>query len=203
MAGKREEKREGVKAALIEAARTRISMHGLAGLRARDVTADAGVALGSLYNAFQDLDELVLHVNSITLGALGAALGEAAASASSPEARLRALARGYLHFALENRALWAALFEHRMPEGRIVPDWHLAEHAVLFRHILEPLAMMEPELSEEQLVLRARTAFAAVHGIVAISIEERFIGLPKDQLEAELDRFTALLAAGVRASRDR
>ena len=201
MAGKREEKREGVKAALIEAARTRISMHGLAGLRARDVTADAGVALGSLYNAFQDLDELVLHVNSITLGQLGAALGDAAMSAGGPEDRLRALARGYLHFALENRTLWAALFEHRMPEGRAVPDWHLAEHAVLFRHIVEPLAQLEPDLPEEQLILRARTAFAAVHGIVAISIEERFIGLPKDQLEAELDRFTALLAAGVKARR--
>ena len=203
MGGKREEKREGLKAALIGAAQARIREHGLAGLRARDVTADAGAALGSLYNAFQDLDELVLHVNSITLGELGAVLADAAASAARPEERLRALARGYLHFALENRALWAALFEHRMPEGRVVPDWHLAEHAVLFRHIVEPLAMLEPDLSEEQLVLRARTAFAAVHGIVAISIEERFIGLPKDQLEAELDRFTALLAAGVRASRDR
>ena len=41
--------------------------------------------------------------------------------------------------------------------------------------------------------------WAGRHGIVAISIKERFIGLPKDQLEAELDRFTALLAAGARA----
>lgn len=199
MSGKREEKREGLKAGLIAAARERIRENGLKGLRARDVTADAGVALGSLYNAFEDLDELVLHVNSITLGELGAAMGEASASAPGPEQRLRALARGYLHFALENRHLWASLFEHRMPEGRTVPDWHLADHAVLFSHIIQPLAQLEPELDEEQLILRARTAFAAVHGIVAISIEERFIGLPKDQLEAELDRFTALLAAGARA----
>ncbi len=46
MAGRREEKREDLKARLIYAARNRIADHGLANLRARDITQDAGCALG-------------------------------------------------------------------------------------------------------------------------------------------------------------
>jgi hypothetical protein len=86
-----------------------------------------------------------------------------------------------------------------MAEGKPVPEWHLAEHTELFRHVVQPLSVLEPDLTGEQLVLRARTVFAAVHGIIAISLEDWFIGLPKDQLEAELDHFTALLSAGIRA----
>ncbi|TIW14977.1 MAG: hypothetical protein E5V70_05110 [Mesorhizobium sp.] len=41
-------------------------------MRARDITADAGCALGALYTAFADLDKLILHVNSATLARLGA-----------------------------------------------------------------------------------------------------------------------------------
>ena len=48
MAGKREMKREDLKARLIEAARNRIILDGLTRLRARDVTQDAGCALGGL-----------------------------------------------------------------------------------------------------------------------------------------------------------
>jgi len=38
---------------------------------ARDIANDAKCALGSLYTAFHDIDELILHVNSMTLTALG------------------------------------------------------------------------------------------------------------------------------------
>ena len=74
MAGKRELKREDLRARLIEAARNRIMADGLPALRARDVTQDAGCALGGLYTVFADLDDLVLHVNSLTLQAIEASL---------------------------------------------------------------------------------------------------------------------------------
>lgn len=44
------------------------------GAKARNVTADAGCALGALYTAFEDLDRLILQVNARILARLGAAL---------------------------------------------------------------------------------------------------------------------------------
>lgn len=201
MAGKREMKREDLRARLIEAARRRIAENGLASLRARDVTQDAGCALGGLYTAFRDLDELVLHVNSATLGMLEGELVTELSGETDPAGQLRILAHGYLRFALANRNLWAALFEHRLPEGVEAPAWHLDKHMFLIQFIARPLAALNPNMSEEDLRIRALTLFSAVHGIISISLEGRFVGIPAGRLESELDDFVALLAAGAAAGR--
>lgn len=200
MTAKRDARREDLRGRLVEAAQARIQSSGLAGLRARDVTADAGCALGALYTAFADLDELILHVNSITLAELGVALQQEAAGAAAPKAKLMALAKAYLSFARDNRTAWQALFEHRMAPGVPVPEWHLAEHAVLIQHLVEPLATLLPALDRPELLARARTLFSAVHGIVTISLEDRFIGLAPSDLESELLNFVDTLVAGIEST---
>lgn len=202
MTAKRDAKREDLRSRLIEAAQARIEASGLAGLRARDITADAGCALGALYTAFADLDELILHVNSITLARLGAALEQEETGAAEPRARLKALAKAYLGFARDNHMAWKALFEHRMAPGVPVPEWHLAEHAVLIQHLVEPLAQLLPALAPPDLLARARTLFSAVHGIVAISLEDRFIGLAPTDLESELLGFVDTLVSGLETERE-
>lgn len=201
MAGKRETKRDDLKARLIEAARGRIAENGLASLRARDVTQDAGCALGGLYTAFRDLDDLVLHVNSETLGLLEKELLDELAGESDPARQLRILAHGYMKFAFGQRNLWASLFEHRVPEGTEVPDWHLDKHMFLIQFIARPLAVLNPDMTAEDLRIRALTLFSAVHGIISISLEGRFVGLPRGRLESELDNFVSMLAAGSTAAR--
>lgn len=199
MGQNREEKKADLKARLIAAAEAEIAEHGLAGLKARAVTARAGCALGALYTAVEDLDMLVVEVNSRTLARLGASLSEAMAGATGPEAALQALAARYIDFALENRALWLALFEHRLPEGRDFPDWHRQEHAVLLTVIAPHLAALRPDLSGEALVLRGRTTFAAVHGVVHLALQGRFVGLPLQSLRAEVAALVETMTAGAAA----
>lgn len=201
MAGKRETKREDLRARLIEAARNRIILDGLAKLRARDVTQDAGCALGGLYTVFRDLDELVLAVNSSTLSMIEERLTPDLAGKDDPVEQLRILARGYLEFARENRNLWASLFDHKLPEGVAAPDWHLEKHMFLIQFIARPLARIQPDLKGEDLKVRALTLFSAVHGIVSISLEGRFVGIPATRLDGEVDDFVTLLAAGSTAAR--
>ena len=197
MTTKRSAQREDLKDRLIEAAQARIRASGLQRLRARDVTADAGCALGALYNAFADLDDLVLHVNSLTLASLGAALDREASRAIDPRAKFKALAKAYLTFARDNRALWTALFEHRLQPGTTAPDWYLQEQAVLIQDLVAPLGALRPELDKSALLVRARTLFSAVHGIVAISLEDRFIGLAPTDLEHEVLSFVDSMVTGI------
>lgn len=199
MAKNTQEKREDLKLRLIEAARNRIAADGLANLRARDVTQDVGCALGGLYTVFADLDELIIHVNSATLKTLEASLALAEVKNRTPTDRLRNLARGYLLFAVTHRNLWKALFDHHPPEGRPSPEWHLEEHMFLMGVIAEPLAELQPDMSETARAIRARTLFGAVHGVVSISLEGRFVGLPIESLEQELDDFILTVAAGAAA----
>ena len=197
MVGKREEKRAALLAALIEAATGRIEKSGVDGLRARDIAKDAGCALGSLYTAFNDIDELVLNVNARTLNALGNKLEEAVKKAKSPSTRLLALARAYLNFAKIHPNMWAALFEHRMPEDAPIPDWYLDKQKVLFEHITKPLADLRPDIKAREAAIQARVLFTAVHGIVSINVQHRFIKVPHEELEKELDRFVKTYIRGI------
>lgn len=197
MAGKREQKREDLKARLVDAARARIVEEGLPNLRARDVAQDAGCALGGLYTVFEDLDDLVIHVNSTTLATLTEMLVLADGNKRSPTDQLRELAKGYLRFAVIHRNLWKALFEHGSANGRQAPQWHLEEHLALMNVIAEPLETLQASLSAEDRAVRARTLFGAVHGVVSISLEGRFVGLPPERLEREVDEFVKTITAGM------
>ena len=198
MSAKREEKREDLRGRLIEAATTRIIAGGLKGLRARDVTGDAGCALGALYNAFAGLDDLIMHVNSVTLQRLDAEVGEALRGVIDPGETLKVLARSYLVFAREHQALWRALFDHHLPDNVVQPHWQLAEHEALIEHIVAPLAKLQPRLNGKELRIRSRSLFAAVHGIVSISLERRFVGIGEADLAAEVEQFVDILVAGLR-----
>lgn len=192
-------KREDLKSRLLNAATKRIESDGLSALRARDVTTDAGCSLGGLYTVFQDLDMLILAVNSRTLLRLGEKLKAAIEIQTSPEDKLVALAQAYLTFALENLPLWSAAFEHRMPQDWDVPDWHIEEHAVLIEHIIAPLGELQPNLDEAALALRARTLFSAVHGVVKLSLEDRFVAVQPSKLQTELSILVRLLTTGMTA----
>ncbi len=201
--GRREEKREELKTRLLEAARDRIARDGVANLRARDVTQDAGCALGGLYSAYADLNDLIIHVNSTTLKALEQSLAVTAVKDKPPTDRLRNLAQGYLKFARANRNLWKALFEHALPDDTPSPQWHLDEHLFLLSIIAEPLKELQPDMSDEDRAVRARTLFGAVHGIISITLEARFVGLPPERLERELDEIIVMIADGAAAHRER
>jgi AcrR family transcriptional regulator len=183
---------------LIDAAEAEIAEKGLLGLKARDVTARAGCALGAIYNAVSDLDELVMRVNSRTLDRLGAALAPAS-DAGSPEAVTLALADAYAVFALQNRRLWSALFEHRLPEGVAMPDWHRADHEVLIARIGTPLSMLRPDLPDEAIRLRVRTLFGAVHGVVHLALQGRLVGVPEPLLRQEVEALVGALVVGAKA----
>ena len=200
MAGKREQKKADLKARLVAAAHRRIAENGLDALRARDLADDVGCALGSLYTAFEDLDELILQANTVTLRELGAALIAATDGKSGPDA-FAGLALAYARFARDNTHAWNALFDHRMSDGGASPDWYLGGHAALLGHLIAPLRTLNPEASDEALSLRARTWFSAVHGIVSVTLQGRFLGLPPEKLETELETFVATMLTGAQLTK--
>ena len=64
------ERRDKLRDALIDAAERTLETQGLRALRARDLAAEVGCAVGAIYNAVADLDELIYAVNARTLAAL-------------------------------------------------------------------------------------------------------------------------------------
>jgi AcrR family transcriptional regulator len=183
--------------ALFEVAEETIALHGLAGLKARDLAREIGVALGAIYNLVGDLDEIILRVASRTLARLDAALAAADPLDAAPEARLAAVGVAYRRFASDNLHLWRALFEHRMAPDKPLPPWAKVDQTSLFRHILDPLCALAPAMEEEARLRLAKTMFGAVHGVVWLGLEEKFVGVRQDLLDAQIEIFVRTFCAGL------
>lgn len=184
------DRRQAQLEALIAAAEKRICDSGTHTLKARDLAADIGVALGGLYNIVQDMDDLLLRVTVRTQGRLDALFESETAHLpmTTREAaldRLVAVAQAYFRFARENLPLWRMMFEVRI--NTPLPEWAQQAQLGLFRHVGAPLAVIMPMLSVEALTIRARTLFSAVHGVVYIGLEERLIAVPPQKLADEID----------------
>ncbi|MGH6857278.1 MAG: TetR/AcrR family transcriptional regulator [Methylocella sp.] len=185
---------------VLGAAEAAIAAGGLQNLKARNVAAEAGCAVGAIYNVFDDLDELILRVGARTRSLLEAALVGASLAPDGQTAadELVRLARAYLNFARMHKMRWRALFEHRMADARPVPAWYAEDRNRLLLMLDAPLARLRPREPPEARALLARTLFSAVHGIVSLGLEERLAPMPPKTLNAQLEIVTRAFAAGLR-----
>jgi AcrR family transcriptional regulator len=200
------ERREHLKTALIDAAEEIIARDGLAALRARDIAAAAGCALGAIYNAFDDLDAIVFAVNMRTLALVDRSLGDAVrrksstgVSAEDPDlGRLIRLALAYLEFAAKHGPRWRALFEHRLQDGQAVPEWFTAELNRIFQYVEEPLRAIRPGLAAGELTELARAVFSAVHGVVSLGLEQKLGEIPARRLREQTATIVTAIVRGLR-----
>lgn len=195
------DRHEALRMRLIDAAEHTIATNGLSALRARDLAREAGCSVGTIYNVFEHLDELILCVGSRTLAMLDAELGDV--QSPSPYASIDAavddlvrLALAYLEFAATHTVRWRALFEHRMSEARPLPEWFVQQQHALFAQVERPLRTLLPELHADARRILARTLFSAVHGVVAIGLEEKLVSLPLADLCTQLAATVRAITAG-------
>ena len=190
---------------MINAAERMIATHGLGGLRARALALRVGCAVGAIYNVVTDLDDLVIAVNARTLRALERHLREAGAITDVPPGpgqvvdRLAGMALAYLDFASRNTQRWRAVFDHRLAEGRELPDWYLEEQRRLFEHIEGPLRTLQPDAAPEARLLMARSLFSAVHGLVLLGLEEKLQRIPLPLLREQVTLIVGALGRGLAA----
>lgn len=183
-------RRDVLREALIVIAEKQIAAGGLAGLRARDLAAEAGCALGAIYNVFPDLTALSLAVNARTFADLGQDVAEALAqSAPDPTAQMVTMGLSYHRFAATHRNRWRALFDLPLAPGAKPPAWYLADMDRLFAYIADPVAVLFPQMPGKDQALFTRALFSSVHGIVWLTLDGTGSGEPA----ADTDRMITLL----------
>ena len=124
MGRRNEHSREELQEMAISAAEAIIASEGLRGLTARKVAGQLGYSAGSLYMVFNGLDELILHVKARTLSRLADNLDAHTMTDATPLAALRALAHGYLKFAMQEQTRWRAVFDHQLNKETKLPCWY-------------------------------------------------------------------------------
>jgi AcrR family transcriptional regulator len=202
------DRRAALREALAASAQRIISERGYQALRARDVAQEVGCALGAIYNVFADLDALILAVKERTLDMLEAEIakrippsasprsGDVSAARDSARHSLQKLAELYLAFASEHRKLWQAVFEHRSPDP-IVPDAYMAKLDGVLRNIEHPLEILAPKLRPRERQAWARALFSAVHGVVALGLDQKLGPLSAESLKWQVRTLVQAAAAGI------
>ncbi len=183
------ERRHKLRLELIDAAEDLLRAEGLAAVAARALAERAGCSVGAIYNVFEDIDEVIVSVNSRTLTRLDntiAAFTPSANAAGDAEECLVKLAQAYCQFAVEHTNAWSALFEHGERINRDIPSWHLDEHVRLIGHIVKSLKRLMPATPDDELWQLAGLLFSAVHGVVSLGLQGFFFAVPQEQLVAQV-----------------
>jgi len=156
----------------IKASRDIIMHKGLSALTARKIAKEIGYTPGTLYLIFKNQDDLILHINAITLQDMYQQLSAAVKRCRKPESCILKLGHEYVRFAIEHRHLWNAVFEHRLPEGQHPPTWfqtHIAQLYELVETQLEHLS----NAKRLDTHLAATALWSGVHGICVLGLNDK------------------------------
>lgn len=165
MARRSEHSREELHSMAIDAARALISQEGIEGLSARKVAQKIGYTVGTLYQSFDNIHDLVLHANAFTLSELLTELEDAYMGSRDPRQRLVKIAEAYLLFATRHERQWAAVFRHTLPRGYPMPDWYQTRIDALFALVENALRTLAPQRNRSAIQLASRALFSGVHGV--------------------------------------
>ena len=170
---------EHLRAAMIDTAERIIVSDGLRALTARRVASETGVAIGTTYNVFDNLFELIAEVNARSLDKLAGEIRNLDLESMTARDALVAVADSYLQFVKANRNRWLAVFEVEMPAGiNMLPNQRYVDG--LFATLEQIVMRYDRKIERETAGLSARGLWAAMHGLLMLSESNRLtaLGLP-------------------------
>ena len=149
---------------------------GIDALTARRLAKDLGISVGSLYNAFGDLDgviRMVIHKSTTLLSQILHTALEAAEQ--DARARVVALGQAYFEFALAEPRRWWLLFEYKTnaPTDQKAQDFQKGLLEMLIR-----AGEGDPKSEEHQQFFLL--LWASVHGLVSLACRPSIVAINPD-----------------------
>ena len=153
---------------IIDAAQRIVENGGVAQLSAREIAREIGYAPGTLYNMYQNLDEILLRVQVRMLERLDETLASDMDGSTGADA-ITCFATSYVAFAHRHPRLWGLLVEHNLLTGVAPPSWYLEWIDGLHVRLEAPLASLLRTSDAKTIAQTARSLWTAIHGMTVIS----------------------------------
>lgn len=187
-----------LRALILDAAESLIESGGLAGLSAREIAKRIGYSPGTIYNVFENLDDVILHVEARMLDDLSDHLSTINPSADAARHVLD-LAQGYLQFTHQRPKLWNLLFEHHLPASSEVPSWYREKLDGMMQGLEGAIAPLLPRGEIASAQRAARVLWAGVHGITSLSTADKLANVTASSAGALIDDLVLTFLAGLKA----
>lgn len=163
---------EELRQRILEAAQNIIEREGLFGLSAREIARSIGYSPGTLYNIFENLDDVLLTLQTQMMASLVDVM-KAVPTAETPQLTIDALAHAYVDFALDNKRMWNLLFTHYLPSEMAAPV-ALIENVNIVSSIVESaIAPLMAKAGKLEIEVAAKALWAGVHGVTAIAVTDK------------------------------
>ena len=146
---------------------------GVDALNARRLAKDINVSVGSLYNAFGDLDAVVRAVIAKSAIMLSETLRSAIEiSAQDKRSRVVAIGEAYFDFAIAEPQRWSLLFEYR---SNVPPDLKVRDFQIGLLEMLIQAGdgIPESEIHRQFFLL----LWASVHGLVSLACRPTIVAI--------------------------
>lgn len=163
---------EELRQKILDAAQAIIEHEGLMGLSAHEIARAIGYSPGTLYNIFENLDDVLLTLQTNMLQRVLTVL-QNTAPADTAEESIKLYAKTYLAFALENKFMWNLLFTHNMPQNTKIPIGLIDNISKVSRFVQDAVARLMPSASTSDVEIAAKSLWAGVHGITAVAVTEK------------------------------
>jgi AcrR family transcriptional regulator len=171
MARRSEHSLEELKALILDAAETIVIEDGFSALKVRKIAVEIGYTVGSIYMVFENMADLIMHINARTLDAIAEQLEHV--QDHRTEQPIETLARAYLSYASQNFNRWRNIFELPLSADVKTPDWYQKKVDNVFAVVEEQFKEFVPELSENHSKRAARALWCGIHGICALSLTDK------------------------------
>lgn len=160
---------------ILDAAEEIVEKEGYLKLSTRKIAMKIGYTVGTLYNVYKNLDDIILHLNGRTLEKLLVVIQKSGAGTGKTTLdSFKRMAFAYAQFSRDHFNLWDMLANHRLSEDTQVPKWYRESVQKLFQTIGSQIKIMSPTESQSDINDEVSVLWASVHGICALSIKGKF-----------------------------
>lgn len=171
MARRSDHTREELKELALKSAEELLNDNSSSELSTRQIATKMGYTVGTLYQIFKNLPDLLLHVNARTLKKLYEDCQNLDTNNQSAQDIILSYARVYLDFAHSHPGLWELIFDNDILSVEDLPDWYLSQVNALFSLIEVQLKIIQPDVSGQEIIKTSRVLWSSVHGICTLSIK--------------------------------
>ncbi len=188
---------EELRQLILDASQTIVERNGITGLSAREIARMIGYSPGTLYNIFENLDDVLLTLQVQLMGRTIEHLKRVPLT-SNGEKNIEDLAYAYVDFALVNRRMWNLFLAHNLPAGKTVPaPFHDYTNSLveIVRNALTPIA---PDMPRENIDATARALWAGLNGITAFAATEKGVYITPTTAQSYAKELTSTFLKGLR-----
>ncbi len=156
----------------LDAARNIVLKKGLSGLTTRGIAKEIGYTVGSLYQVFDNVDQLIEQLNIETIDHVRSMCDQLDLDGDAANS-LRKLSHLYIEFTRKNPQLWNAVIDHKLPTGYQRQEAYFDSVSKLVEVVEKAISSFfkDDELASRN--LDANLLWASLYGITALATAGR------------------------------